>query len=80
MVGDKESIINATVTVKVKVNKREVPSLYWKIHKVLEKRELDDAAFCRSFRINKREAWEMRKELEVWFGKKPNGEDKNSIK
>ena len=79
MVGDKKSIINATVK-KVKVNKREVPSMYWRAHKILEKHGLDDAAFCRAFRMDKRGAREMRKEMEHYFGKKPNGEDKNSIK
>ena len=77
----------------MEVKKQEVPSLYWRLYKALEKHELDDGSLARSFRINKRDARkaikeikeykekkEMEKGLEYWFGKKPNGEKKNSIK
>ena len=90
----------------MKVDKREVPSIYWKFYKLLEKHGLDDGSMStklaasenakvisNKFRLNKREARKAMKEmkeydekkkiekgLEQWFGKKPNGEDKNSIK
>lgn len=60
---------------------RGIPSLYWKAHELLKKCELDDESLiakdlAHKFRINKWEAKKIRKELEYWFGEKPNGGEK----
>lgn len=75
----------------MKADKREVPSLYWKVYKLLETHGLDDGTISTKlassenakvvsskFRLNKREARKVEKELEYWFGKKPNGDIKDS--
>ena len=65
--------------------------MYWKFYKLLEKHGLDDGnmsaklassenakVVSSKFRLNKREARKVEKELEYWFGKKPNGDKKDS--
>lgn len=50
---------------------RPIPLLYWKAHELLKKQGLDDETLASKYRINKKDAAEIRREIEFWFGEKP---------
>jgi len=48
---------------------KSIPIIYWKVHEMLKNDGLDDETLCRKFRLNKRDAKSVRKDIEWWFGK-----------
>lgn len=50
---------------------KKIPLLYWKAFEMLKKKGLDDESLASQYRINRREAAEVRKDIEFWFGENP---------
>lgn len=51
---------------------RTLPLLYWKVNQMLKQDGLDDETLAVKFRLSKKDAKQVRKEIEWWFGKEPD--------
>ena len=48
-----------------------IPFIYWKVHEQLKRDGLDDETLAAKFRLTKKDAKKVRKDIEFWFGSKP---------